>query len=778
MLFRRSEHDINIKPLRTNKFSMQKKTLIGKNETRVRGSLLFAVSLIVFFSCSVSPMFARQADIRGIVSDSANGDRIPFANLVIMGINKGTSANASGFYLIPGVPSGTYIISASAVGYQRLEKIIAVQGSAPIIVNFRLKSQAVQLEEVVVTGRTKPKMLEIQSSVHIVDKKDMEMVPVNTQGDVLRSIQILPGIVTTSDVNSQFYVRGGASDQNLILLDGMRIYNPFHAFGLFSSFDPDIVRSTEVYTGAFPVEFGGRLSSVINIASRDGNANALSTKASMNFLSSKLQIEGPLTESIQAIVTARKSVFSTTFKNFLHQQVPLSFYDGLVKLSLKDPSEQNHYSVQAFVSHDELLSENPEEPDYSWSNKAFGMQALFLMSDRLFWNLTISLGQFDQRQDPKYSLTAKPASNAVSEAGLSANITYYTGEKDMYLFGFEFYFPKTEYTQINRLSAPISLNGSSPELSVWARYQKQFERFKIEAGARAELGNLFNGRSLKGSLLPRVNMSLDLFDDWKAKASFGRFSQNILTVTNEDDIIPIFVPWITVPDNLDSQQADHYVLGVEGGITDRLSVNVQSYYKDYRSLVTYNRDKIDSGDPDYINAQGWSYGGEALLRYAHPVVDLYSAYTLTWVHINLNGFEYAPRYDRRHTLNLLASLHILRSLDVSFRWEFGSGLPFTQSIGFYDKLTLGRGFPNQSPTETGNPESLYGPKNSARLPAYHRMDVSLSYRVQFFSTIKTTVGINLINLYDRKNISYFDSNTGQRRNMLGFFPSATATLEF
>ncbi|MBI3788457.1 MAG: TonB-dependent receptor [Ignavibacteriales bacterium] len=733
---------------------------------------------MLFFSCSISPAAAQQADIRGVVSDSSNGDRIPYANLIIKDTNQGASANTLGFYLIPGVPSGTYIISASAVGYKRSEKIVVVQGSAPIIVNFRLKSQAVQLEEVVVTGRTKPKALEIQTSVHIVDKKDLEMVPVNTQGDVLRSIQILPGIVTTSDVNSQFYVRGGASDQNLILLDGMRIYNPFHAFGLFSSFDPDIVRSTEVYTGAFPVEFGGRLSSVINMASRDGNAGALSTKASVNFLSSKLQLEGPFTESIQAIVTARKSVFSTTFKNFLHQQVPLSFYDGLVKLSLKDPNEQNHYSIQAFVSHDELLSENPEEPDYLWSNKAFGMQASFLMSDRLFWNLTISLGQFDQRQDPKNSLTARPASNTVSEAGMSANITYYTEERDLYLFGFEFYFPKTEYTQINRLNASVSANGSSPQLSLWARYQKQFDRLKVELGLRAEVGNLFDGRSLKGSLQPRVNLGLDLFDDWKAKAAFGRFSQNILTVTNEDDILPIFTPWVTVPDNLDAEQADHYVLGIEGGITNRLSVNLQSYYKYYNSLVTYNRDKIDAGEPDYINAQGSSYGGEVLLRYAHPLIDVYSAYTLTWVRINLNGFEYAPRYDRRHTLNLLTSIHILQSLDLSLRWEFGSGLPFTQSIGFYDKLTLGRGFPNQSTTETGNPEALYGAKNASRLPTYHRMDVSLSYRAQLFSSFKTTVGINLINLYDRKNISYFDSNTGQRYNMLGFFPSATATLEF
>ncbi|MEX0737206.1 MAG: TonB-dependent receptor, partial [Bacteroidota bacterium] len=188
-----------------------------------------APHFLTFFTLTVFPTFpllAQQSDLRGVVSDSSTGERIPYANIVITSINKGAAANLSGFYLIPSVPAGTYQVTASAVGFVRQIRTVIVRGAEPVTLNFRLPSQAVELEEIVVSGKSKPELLDVQTSVHVIDKAEMKLVPVTTQGDVLKSIQILPGFVSTSDVNSQFNVRGGGSDQNLILLDGMRIYNP------------------------------------------------------------------------------------------------------------------------------------------------------------------------------------------------------------------------------------------------------------------------------------------------------------------------------------------------------------------------------------------------------------------------------------------------------------------------------------------------------------------------------------------------------------------------
>lgn len=174
-----------------------------------------------------------------------------------------------------------------------------------MIVHFSLALKAVQMSEVIVTDRARRQLTEIQTSVQILEQRDIHAVPMAAQEDVFRSIGMLPGIVSTSDVSSQFYVRGGAGDQNLILLDGMKIYNPYHAFGIYSIFDSDILKTTEVYTGAFPAEYGGRLSSVVNMTTRDGGAKSISGRANINFLSSKLELDGPAMPGVTWLVNAR-----------------------------------------------------------------------------------------------------------------------------------------------------------------------------------------------------------------------------------------------------------------------------------------------------------------------------------------------------------------------------------------------------------------------------------------------------------------------------------------
>jgi outer membrane cobalamin receptor len=722
--------------------------------------------------------FAQALDIRGVVADSASGELIPYANIVLLNTSRGAASNAYGFYLIPSVPQGTYDIAASAVGYGRQVKSVVVTGTAAITVNFRLAQRPVEMREVISSGKGRTEMLQVYPSAHVLEKAELQMVPVTGQPDIFRSIQILPGIVSTSDVNSQFYVRGGASDQNLILLDGMKIYNPFHAFGLFSIFDPDIVKTAEVFTGGFPADYGGRLSSVISILSRDGNASSFAGHANVNFLSSKLQLEGPISQNLQLIATGRKSLFPETLKRFLNQSVPLSFYDGLVKATLKRPDSQDKFSLQAFVSGDDLKSSDPEEPDYTWKSTAAAVQVNTLLQDRLFVNTVVSGSQFDQKRNPKASTSISPSSTTVREFTVRSEATYYTSSKDLYFFGFDMSFPSVEYQLVTRFGEQKTLSSTNPELGAWVRYQMQLDRLTADAGLRTEIGALLRGRSIKSGLLPRLSFSYDIDGNWKGKASYGRFSQEVVTVTNEDDVIPIFTPWIAVPDNLEAEQADHYVLGVDGNPLRNLSTTFNAYYKHYSSLVTYNRDKVDATDPDYINSTSNAYGGEALIRFSSKFIDLYAAYTLSWVRIDQSGFVYSPRYDRRHAANLLASLRLIKGVDLTMRWELGSGLPFTQSLGFYDKLTMGDLYPNPFLTETGTPYTLYGPKNAARLPAYHRLDVNVSYALTIFSRIRSALGMNIINVYNRKNVFYFERATGRRINMLGFFPSLNLTLEF
>jgi outer membrane receptor for ferrienterochelin and colicin len=315
------------------------------------------------------------------------------------------------------------------------------------------------------------------------------------------------------------------------------------------------------------------------------------------------------------------------------------------------------------------------------------------------------------------------------------------------------------------------------ETWLWARYQTTTGRLKFDGGIHTDLASMvLRGFSLF-LIQPRVNVSYALSDAVRLKASYGRFSQNMITVNNEDDVIALFDAWIPIPENLEPEQSDHYVVGVDWTVARELSAGLQGYYKDYTSLVTYNQDKVDANDPDYINSTGQAYGGEVLLRYGLPSVDMYLAYTLGWTTIESNGFTYAPRYDRRHSLNIMGILRPLERVEISARWEYGSGLPYTQTAGYYDRFSLEGVFEGSYVNETGEPYTILGEKNTARLPAYHRLDLSATYHFAL-GRLRGSFGVSIINVYDHENIIYYDRDSGQTITMLSFFPSATLTVEY
>jgi hypothetical protein len=719
---------------------------------------------------------AQTIDVRGVVIDSTTGEKIPFASVLILNTTKGASTNLAGFYLIPNIPTGTYDVSASSIGYHRKTKTITIRRGEAIQVNFDLVEEAVEMSEVIITERAKRELKEIQTSVQVMDQRDLKLVPTTVQADVFRSIQILPGIVSTSDVSSQFYVRGGAGDQNLILIDGMRIYNPYHALGIFSIFDSDIIQTSEIYTGAFPPGFGGRLSSVVNLISRDGRKTSFAARANVNFLSSKIQAEGPIGENIRFFTNARKSFSSNTFSKFLNQDAPLSFYDMFTKVTMEGNGGTARYSGVAFLSGDDIRFGTESEADYSWSNKAIGVTGSGLLDERIFVS-AVAYGSAFQATREAHESAQTPAASSVKDFTVRTNATLYTDSKTLYFFGFEFNFPSLEYSLVNNAGNEVVLKETLADVSAWFRTQVSGDIWQFDGGVHLDMTTLFRGNSSYW-FQPRLNMSMGMFHDWRVKLSYGRFTQYVITVNNEDDLISLFDAWIAVPEDLEPQRSDHYVLGVGGSLMALLGLDIQGYYKDFSSLITYNRDKLVASDPDYINGSGRAYGAEVMLRYEHPLVDLLSTYALSWTKLRTGSFEYAPRYDRRHSLKLLGVVRPIRNLDVSIRWDYGSGLPYTPSVASYNRLPFTDVYRNPTLYETGSKYlALSEDKNSYRLPMYHRMDVALTYRIHL-GRFSFGLGASITNVYDRKNIFYFDRQTGNRVNSLSFFPSGMVTIEY
>ncbi len=732
--------------------------------------------LTLCLACVPYVLHAQLADVRGLVTDSTSGERIPFATVIIQNTTLGTSTNLAGFFLIPSVPPGTYEISASSIGYRRKLQTITVHSGQTLQLTIALAEEAVAMSEVVITERSKRELREIQTSVQVLDQRDLKMVPVTVQEDVFRSIQVLPGIVSTSDVSSQFYVRGGAGDQNLIMIDGMRIYSPYHALGIFSIFDSDIIQTSEIYTGAFPPGYGGRLSSVVNLISKDGRKTGYAARSNVNFLSSKLQIEGPVGDNIRFFTNARRSLPTNTFSRFISEDAPLSFYDVFAKVTMESDNGNARYSGVAFLSGDDITFGRVTDADYSWRNTAIGVTGSGLMDKRLFVS-AVAYGSSFEAYRQVNSSGNNPASSTVNDLTIRANATLYTDSKDLYFFGFEFSFPSLEYRVVNNAGREVVLRQTLPEASAWFRFQMSSDVWQFDGGVHLDVTTLFRGTSAYW-LQPRLNASLALFHDWRLKLSYGRMTQYVITVNNEDDLISLFDAWIAVPEDLEPEHADHIVAGIGGSVLSLLGLDIQAYYKDFGSLITYNRDKLVATDPDYVNGAGSAYGAEAMVRYEHPAVDLLGAYTLGWTSLHTGGITYPPRYDRRHSLKLLGVVHPLRSLDLSLRWDVGSGLPYTPSIASYNRISFTDVYRNPSLFERGAPYlALARDKNSYRLPVYHRLDVAVVYRIDL-SPIRIGIGGSITNVYDRENIFYVDRQTGERVNSLSFFPSAMLTIEY
>ena len=350
--------------------------------------------------------------------------------------------------------------------------------------------------------------------------------------------------------------------------------------------------------------------------------------------------------------------------------------------------------------------------------------------------------------------------------------TFAQGQAQRVVFG-----RKKGFRLINQVGSNVRLFSINPEGSCWFRYQTVSDPWLIDAGIQLDFVSPFVRPTGIEMVQPRINLAYVLNETWKLKASYGRITQQSVTVNNEDDVISLFDAWISVPTDYPSEIADHYVLGVGGNITRNLSIDVQPYYKHFSNLLTYNRDKIDALDPDYIQGHGESYGLETMVRWKNDWFDGYAAYSLGWASLTDGASTYAPRYDRRHSLKTLVTRELLPGLEVVARWDYGSGFPFSQSIGYFDRLTFGDPFRNPDPGETGVPYIRLGEKNGARLPPYHRLDLGLSYTFTL-GALRSSLGVSVINVYNSRNLFYFDRKTGRRIDMLPFFPSLSLKMEY
>ena len=732
---------------------------------KINSIILFLI-LLIFIS---NNLFSQiTGSIKGVVRDSASGEMLPFVSIQVLGTKLGTVTNNNGLYLLKGIPKGYQSIQASAVGYKKITKKILIEKDEIQTLNFNLPSEAVELQSVTKIADRIIENYSTNISLQKISIEDMKNIPSVLEKDIFRALRSVPGISTTGDVTSQFFVRGGKGDQNLIVYDNMIIFNPFHALGLFSIFDAEAIKSSEIYTGGFDPEFGGKLSSVINITTKDGNRNRYGGKVSLGTLSTSASFEGPLPGG-SFYLSGRKSVFNSILKKLLKKDVPLSFYDISGKATL-DMGETGKISLNSFFSGDNLDASKPTDPEFKWRTSAIGVNLQSIFSQVLI-TTNFSYSDFSLEEKKK----EKTSSSGINNFQFFIKFEYLFPNNDLISAGFSASVPETDLDYKNSYNIPIIFYSRLSEKNFWIKYKfSQINNLVIEAGLRNNLNNYENKDHY--NLEPRVNIKYQILHDLSLKASFTRMHQMLVSTINEDDIVPLFESFVSVG-KYNPERADQFVAGVDFNLFSRINVVLQAYQKKMKNLLGYNINRKSKDESDFSSGYGSSKGFETLIRFDYDIINGWLSYNYNWTKTTIDVYTFFPRYDKRHSLSIISGIKLPYNINFNINWEFSTGMPFTPIIGIFEKNNY-ENIPLDPYYNNYTEHYLFGEKNSKRLLNYHRLDIGFEKRIIFENLPSCDVSLNFINLYDRKNIFYFDKNTLEKVYMIPFMVTFSISLIF
>lgn len=734
-------------------------------------------TILVFIIFIYNSACTQTGTLRGVVEDSTSGEAIAYVNIFVASTKIGIATDLNGNFTLPSLPANkNIIIKVTCVGYINKEIPLILAPDKLTQITIKLVPTRYQLREVETIGKRISRERETDLGLNRMTIKELELLPQGVETDIMRSLQLIPGVKSAGDISARYYVRGGSSDENLVLLNGVSVYNPFHAMGLFSVIDPDMINVVEFYKGGYTAEFGERLSSVLNLVTKNGNRNKYTGSASLGFLSTKASVEGPIPNG-SFIITGRKSLFDNVLRKFTnYKDAPFDFYDFSFKAnySTNDDKTLSRISVFGFNSMDQLLNKNQLKEDFNWSNNILGASWFQAWEVPLYSELTVSMSNFNAELIPNQS-DALARKNQVSDITLKMDFNYIYDSRDELRVGYSIKSFRTDYTFANLNNLTTKINDYSANISVYGKYRfLRLNTFIADAGVRMNAATLANNNNTR--IEPRLNSKLNINPLISLKFAWGIYSQEMVTLTDDNDIVSLFEPWIIVPDYLTAPSAIHYVVGADINLSENLLLNIEGYYKLLRNITELNKEKVSAQDPDLVSSKGESYGWEFTLTLLEKRISAMLGYSLSWAFRETNGWLYYPRYDYRHQVIFDASYNLGNDWNISAIWIFSSGQPFTQIEGFYDKLNFDNLYTQWFMYESYQPYTILADKNLGRLPYYHRLDLSLSKRFSLYF-MDLSFSASIINVYDRKNLFYFERTTGKRVNMLPFLPTANVRID-
>ena len=735
--------------------------------------LLFLLSVLL-----TTTAFAQTGNIRGFVYEKESGEPVMFCNVILKGTTIGAATDINGMYNISKVNPGNYTLIVTYIGYDTTQVNITLKGGQILSQNLEIREASIKLNEVKISGEREAMRTEVKAAAIKITKQDLEMMPtIGGEPDLAQYMQVIPGVIFTGDQGGQLYIRGGSPIQNKVLLDGMIIYSPFHSIGLFSVFDSDIIRNTDVYTGGFSAEYGGRVSSIMDIKTIDGNKKEIGGKLSANTFSSKLFVEGPLSKSgNSSFVFSGKTSYLDKSSDLLYKY-PTLYFDT-------KGSNGSKVSVFGFNFADNVNYEGISE--LNWNSKGIGSEFILIPGGSrvliegnfAYSSYNTSLEEFNQKGDSRIR------ESGINGFDMGFDFTYFQ-PKGKIKYGFDIHGFSTEFTTYNSVNSKIEQNENTSEFSAYVNYQFISTRWVIEPGFRLQK------YSLGISPEPRLGVKYIASEKMRLKLSSGLYSQNLLSTTSDRDVVNLFTGIISSPEDLPNQadgtsykhnfeKARHLITGVEYDVSNKIDFQLEVYIKDFTQLTNINRNMVSNTDNQFIVESGIAKGIDALVKYKGQKLYVWVVYSLGMVTRTDGENTYFPHFDRRHNVNFVTSYKFGKnaSWEADFRWNLGSGFPFTQTQGFYENLTFSDGINTDYTTANGELGIEYAELNKGRLPYYHRLDASISKKMKLSKKINIDITASVTNAYNRENIFYFNRVSFERVNQLPIMPSIGASITF
>ncbi|NQT63681.1 MAG: TonB-dependent receptor [Candidatus Marinimicrobia bacterium] len=801
--------------------------------------LRLLVQTILFLSL-FSVTLARQ-NVHGFIRENETGEPLPYANVILPELNRGATSNVEGYFVVSNLPVGTHKLIVSIIGYSVHEQTIELPADLNLRLDIRLDQSIIEGQSIEVSAeREKFKEL-VSTSTVTLDRRAIEVAPSFVEADVFRALQLLPGVQSLNDFSSALYVRGSTPDQNLIMLDGITVYNPMHLGGIFSTFNTDAIKEAEFHAGGFPAQYGGRLGSILNIVNREGNTEELTGSANISLISSKALIEGPLPTFGSNLlkgswmVAGRRTYFDVIANAFYKRIVlprldpvdrmdspknifPYYFYDFQGKVNLDVGSDHRltwssfygddvlNWDYQDDYSSDDWEDEGWDDGDYyyeesdssvfdwRWGNFTNSLSWRWIISPKLIARTFIANSRFRfavdfDFADESYSRSEYDTSSYQSAFGfdlfdrindnsVESNLTWLANDAHNVLAGFQH---KEVHFQLGMiLGAEETYNGVKEtfrDTIMWMEsrpaesaiyIQDKWEMsplLSLQTGLRVASYSLHDTTYFE----PRLGLKYFLSENVSLKGSVGRYHQFLTVANPPDENLRFLDIWFGIPKDRPAPRSDHYIFGIEYLSDSDILVRTEAYYKSFDNLLTLKpTDLIAVNEEDQLiidpfnefwDTDAYAQGLEILVKKLSGKVRGWAGYTYAQTKRKYEGQDwYFPKYDRTHTLNVVADWALNDALHFSTAITYSSGNPYTAVIGrtetWEDRAwDLDNSWFNR---ET----FLYGEKHGVRYPGYFRWDVSFKKRKPFLSGHREWY-FQILNVTNHLNVfSYFYRNDG------------------